>query len=531
MSLFSHQKEIPELIFSLHLGGVARNGNFHKTNDMSKSADSQKKILLADDSVTMHRAVSLALKKTPYELLYCDNGKDALRLIKEHRPSVALLDLDMPELTGIEVAQKLREEPSLAHCQLVLLCGSFDEVNENEVEKAPVEGRLWKPFESRVLLTLLEKLIAAPAAAASSSKQEQLAASEATSEQTAVFEAPISRKNQAQRQAEDSLTENIISKPSQASDIKKSVEPTQQQMRVEDLFNPATPTSPQIHQETDSQTDLGMDHLKISEEATSPISRDDFENDFQADSFTQSAYSNEDEEMDLPRNMAEETFGNAFVSQEELNQELPPSQSQSKPDAQSWPDSSESSSKSIEEFPDTYTSSPKTEEFTEAGSFWDEDEVTQTKTNVAFSEQSFFPEIDLEPTETNYSLSEETTDSGVDFEVISERLPEVPSGAWLGEEHTKASTPELDDVLKASADELSRQVENNLMRSGPPRAYQNKAPSEASASNLKLPTDSEELRSLLQDIVQAEVSKAFNQQLKEELRRQLNIVLAELERM
>ena len=117
------------------------------------------KILLADDSVTMHRAVSLGLKNEPFEVITCDNGQDALRLAIEHHPAVVLADLDMPGLTGIELCQALRRTPQIAQVKVVLLCGSFDQVDESRLNLAQADGRLWKPFESQALIALLKTLL------------------------------------------------------------------------------------------------------------------------------------------------------------------------------------------------------------------------------------------------------------------------------------------------------------------------------------------------------------------------------------
>ncbi len=118
------------------------------------------KIILADDSITMHRAVALALKKENLDLICCDNGQDGLRLSLEHQPAILLADLDMPGLTGIELCQAVKNHPSLQKTKVILLCGSFDQVDEGRLESVPADGRLWKPFESHVLITLVQKMLA-----------------------------------------------------------------------------------------------------------------------------------------------------------------------------------------------------------------------------------------------------------------------------------------------------------------------------------------------------------------------------------
>ncbi len=120
------------------------------------------KVLLADDSPLMHRAVALALRKEPLELITCDNGQDALRLTLEHRPAIVLADLDMPGLTGIELCRSIRQDASLAGTKVVLICGSFDQIDEARLQSVQADGRLWKPFEAHVLIALLSALLKSP---------------------------------------------------------------------------------------------------------------------------------------------------------------------------------------------------------------------------------------------------------------------------------------------------------------------------------------------------------------------------------
>ena len=120
------------------------------------------KILLADDSANIHRAVALALRKEPYELIYCDNGQDALRIIREQNPAIVLADLDMPGPTGKEICQKIKSTPGMSQIKVILLCGSFDQVEDQKLDALAADGRLWKPFESHVLLSLLSTVLRAP---------------------------------------------------------------------------------------------------------------------------------------------------------------------------------------------------------------------------------------------------------------------------------------------------------------------------------------------------------------------------------
>ena len=117
------------------------------------------KILFVDDSVTMHRAVALSLKRESHELICVDNGDDALRLAREVRPQIIISDLEMPGMTGIELCKKIKSDPVLRNIKFVLMCGSFDQVDEGRLQGLPTDGRLWKPFESHTLIALLTTLV------------------------------------------------------------------------------------------------------------------------------------------------------------------------------------------------------------------------------------------------------------------------------------------------------------------------------------------------------------------------------------
>ncbi len=120
------------------------------------------KILLADDSANIHRAVALALRKTQFELIYCDNGQDAWRIIQEHMPAVVLADLDMPGPNGKELCLKVKGSSALSGVKVILLCGSFDQIEDQKLDALAADGRLWKPFEAHVLLSLLSTVLKAP---------------------------------------------------------------------------------------------------------------------------------------------------------------------------------------------------------------------------------------------------------------------------------------------------------------------------------------------------------------------------------
>jgi len=119
-----------------------------------------KKILLADDSITIQKVVELTFSEGDYQVFSVGNGAQALKKIHEVRPDVALLDVIMPEANGYEVCEKVKRNPETSWIPVLLLTGTFEPYDRKRAEAAGANGHLTKPFESQMLISKVEELIA-----------------------------------------------------------------------------------------------------------------------------------------------------------------------------------------------------------------------------------------------------------------------------------------------------------------------------------------------------------------------------------
>lgn len=119
-----------------------------------------KKILLADDSITIQKVVELTFSEGDYQVFSVGNGAQALKKIHEVRPDVALLDVIMPEVNGYEVCEKVKRNPETSWIPVLLLTGTFEPYDRKRAEAAGANGHLTKPFESQMLISKVEELIA-----------------------------------------------------------------------------------------------------------------------------------------------------------------------------------------------------------------------------------------------------------------------------------------------------------------------------------------------------------------------------------
>ncbi|MEK6778566.1 MAG: response regulator [Candidatus Deferrimicrobiota bacterium] len=118
-----------------------------------------KKILLAEDSLTIRKVFELALAQTDIALTTVDNGSDAVRLAEETSPDLVVADVTLPGKDGFHVAEGLRASEKMKSCPVLILSGSISPFDEERFKKCGAAGVLFKPFESQEMLEKVQELL------------------------------------------------------------------------------------------------------------------------------------------------------------------------------------------------------------------------------------------------------------------------------------------------------------------------------------------------------------------------------------
>jgi CheY-like chemotaxis protein len=118
-----------------------------------------KKILLADDSLTIQKVVELTFSDSEYDLVCVSNGQRALERVQEVRPDLILADVVMPEKNGYEVCEAIKGDPATARIPVVLLTGTFEPFDRDRAERIGADAIVSKPFDSQQLLRQVEALL------------------------------------------------------------------------------------------------------------------------------------------------------------------------------------------------------------------------------------------------------------------------------------------------------------------------------------------------------------------------------------
>jgi CheY-like chemotaxis protein len=119
-----------------------------------------KKILLADDSITIQKVIELTFSDEDFDVVTVGNGRLALEKLPEVRPDIVLCDIIMPEKDGYEVCEHIKASPATAHIPVLLLTGAFEPFDQERAARAGYDGSLAKPFEPETLIAKVKDLLA-----------------------------------------------------------------------------------------------------------------------------------------------------------------------------------------------------------------------------------------------------------------------------------------------------------------------------------------------------------------------------------
>ena len=114
-------------------------------------------IALVDDDQNILTSVSMALEAEGYKVKTYPDGEKALNAMKQTMPNLAVLDIKMPRMDGMELLKKLREiSPALP---VIFLTSKDEEIDEIVGLKMGADDYITKPFSQRLLLTRIESLL------------------------------------------------------------------------------------------------------------------------------------------------------------------------------------------------------------------------------------------------------------------------------------------------------------------------------------------------------------------------------------
>lgn len=119
------------------------------------------RVLMCDDEIHILRAAEFKVARAGFDVRCAADGQAAWEAMQAERPDILITDFQMPRLDGLELIQRMRQEPALRDVPVVMLTAKGFEVSPQELsEKWGVLAVLSKPFSPRELLRLVESIAA-----------------------------------------------------------------------------------------------------------------------------------------------------------------------------------------------------------------------------------------------------------------------------------------------------------------------------------------------------------------------------------
>ena len=119
----------------------------------------EKTILVADDETHILHVVSLKLRNAGFIVITARDGQEALELVQQNKPDLIITDYHMPQLSGLELCQRLKQDPATNGIPAIMLTARGYHLEPTDTEQSGILRMLSKPFSPRQLLTTVEEVL------------------------------------------------------------------------------------------------------------------------------------------------------------------------------------------------------------------------------------------------------------------------------------------------------------------------------------------------------------------------------------
>lgn len=121
----------------------------------------QRTILVADDESHILHVVSLKLRNAGYRVVTAHDGQEALDAAMQERPDLIITDYHMPQLSGLELCRRLKQEASMPQIPVIMLTARGYHLEPQDTEQSGILRMLSKPFSPRQLLVTVNEVLEA----------------------------------------------------------------------------------------------------------------------------------------------------------------------------------------------------------------------------------------------------------------------------------------------------------------------------------------------------------------------------------
>ena len=117
------------------------------------------KILIVEDEPDIRDTLSYNFEKEGFEVLSSPNGKSALKLLESNEPKIVILDLMLPDMSGLDICRQIKNDKKLSDTSIIMLTAKSEEVDRIVGFELGADDYVTKPFSIRELILRVKVLI------------------------------------------------------------------------------------------------------------------------------------------------------------------------------------------------------------------------------------------------------------------------------------------------------------------------------------------------------------------------------------
>ena len=119
-------------------------------------------ILMVDDNGDNLALTRFLLEAQGFAVRSAENAAQALDILQTYRPNLILMDIQLPEMDGLELTRRLRQNPALDNVPIVALSAYAMKIDQENAHTAGCQGYITKPIDTRTFVSEVQKYLAAP---------------------------------------------------------------------------------------------------------------------------------------------------------------------------------------------------------------------------------------------------------------------------------------------------------------------------------------------------------------------------------
>lgn len=120
------------------------------------------RILLVEDEVNIALALTFLMQRMGHEVTHIENGREARDQVADVAPDLVLLDVTLPEVSGYEICQHIRQTPALDGTRVLVLTARGADVERRKALALGADGFMSKPFETAELQARVSEMLSKP---------------------------------------------------------------------------------------------------------------------------------------------------------------------------------------------------------------------------------------------------------------------------------------------------------------------------------------------------------------------------------